>query len=210
TVQTSSEAPISIPDEKKSADDSKGNKRTSVDTAVALAIDVGVYLNHADAHIQDGAKIDAAQETVVQSTLTYPFVFPFRTPVDPTTNTNNIADYFLKNPVGNITTLIGGKLGLDSFFLNAWSRAVVKTGNTVNNLDPTDPKYKDVPAPGQPYPGSKVSVAGNATVLVYDDGSHASIGNNVMINQGGFYSHTPEQTVAVSATTSRDEVNMGG
>src|SRR5262249_8243345 len=149
TVQTSSEATISIPDKKEFANyplkkgQTTADKRTSVDTAVALAIDVGVYLNHADAHIQDGAKLDAAQEIVVQSTLTYPFVFPFRTPVDPTTNTNNIADFFLKNPVGNFTTLIGGKLGLDSFFLNAWSRAVVKTGNTVNNLSPTIPDPND-------------------------------------------------------------------
>src|SRR4030095_2966963 len=103
---------------------SKPGKGADNGTSVAVALGIGVFNASAKALVDDNAIIDAAGTTTVHANTTYPFVFPFRDP-----SAANLTKTFGSNPMSTLTgTFLSGNLGLQSLFINNWTRSVSKPG----------------------------------------------------------------------------------
>jgi hypothetical protein len=135
---------------------------------VALAIDVNVYTNEADATIGGNAVIDAGGKFTDNASVTYPLLFAL-TPAA-------FTGLFTSNAVGAVTGLLDGTLGLSSNALNDW---VVTQASSEN-------------ASGNSYSG-----IGSIAINVYDNTSHAEVLSGAKIDQNASF-QTNAQAVAIT------------
>ena len=174
--------------------------------AIATSFGIGIYDNTVQALVYDGATLDAAGELSVTSDLAYPFIFDYKKKFsfkdDPTTDKNEA----LEGP-GNVITsltdaLLGGKLGLKSFFNN-----FVSTKNKGKKLTAKD--QKDGKGTQGEIEGADFALAASGTYLQYDNVSEAVIGyqdpadsviDGTLINQDLAY-RSNAQSVLVDANT---------
>ncbi len=175
--QTSVEATVSKPGAATAGETTK--------LSVAVALEVVVFNATANALVDPNATIDAAGSLTVHASTTYPFVFPFRDP-----SAANLTKTFGSNPLSTLTgPFLSGNLGLQSFFVNNWTRTVS--------------------APSGAAPLNAVGGALTLDVNVYQNSAVARIGSGARINQDPVY-QTLKQSVAVAAETAIDEVNITG
>ncbi|MFO0880817.1 MAG: hypothetical protein U0840_26095, partial [Gemmataceae bacterium] len=158
------EATVSKPDDEEST------------RAAALAVGFGLYSNEASVTIADGAQLDASRATTITSDVRYPFLFP--------TTAEDAESVFSTDLVKSAGNLVNGKLGLDRFLFNAWTRTSVEA------------------------PSSETSIAGSLTAPILVNRSLVTIGD-VKINQKSDY-RSNNQSLLVHAATNVVLVDMTG
>jgi filamentous hemagglutinin family protein len=106
----------SISDRVQTAAESVISNDGENDNAISAAVIVGSYSNTSKALIDDNASVDAGQDLLIDSTITYPFL------------TEPAELYTLEDFSGpaKLGTLLDQKLGIQSKLFNSWARSVGK------------------------------------------------------------------------------------
>ena len=175
--QTSDSATLAKPGLKNA----NGTAKTSLFN-LAIALDLVVQNNTSHAQIDGGAVVDAAGALMVDSQVTYPFIWQINNP-----NGFNAAQFFGTDGFHNLTDFFDGKFGLQDQLINNWADSGIKGNDT------------------------KVSISGSLLYNDYTNDNEARIDSGALINQDSdpIYRNS-EQTVSVDADTTFDAVNFVG
>jgi hypothetical protein len=164
------DAQISKPDD--------GTQASTTPKSIAAGVGVGIFNNSAVTKIEDGAHLDASGAITATSSVFYPFKFP--------TSASAAAQTFGQNIIGDVSSFLYGKLGLDAFLFNSWVHTNVQAAQ------------------------GDVSIAGSIAVNVYTNVTQTLVGS-AFINQDPAYRNpNVAQTVAFDAHTTIDSVNQTG
>ena len=167
SIRTNVESTVSRPD--------KGN------WGVAVATDILQIWNDAKAVIETNARVSGNGGVHVQSDIVYPWMGAIT--LD---EAGGWGKFFRDNTISNFSKLIGGKLGVDEWFVNHWANAAVKEKE------------------GKPI---AKTVFGSVSWLGFYNTNRAQIEDGAQINQDAA---SGERGVSVTAATEMIQTGFAG